>query len=178
MAIRQEGGKARDVEKGEVQGPAGGHVRDETRGQEKAAAEDSGKRSTRTSGKMPVETTTIDVIEEPVPTTARPQGGKAQPHREWIIAFGDTTSPACGHRRNRHCPKQNRHWAISAMPPDDQSRKAAGGIYTRSRHEALIYLTNGPVSDPSRYSDTLDTYSLFVRHRRRAYYARHTRLGR
>src|SRR5260370_41813863 len=50
QACAQEGDKARDVEKGEVQGPTSGHERDETRGQEKAAAEDSSKRSTKTSG--------------------------------------------------------------------------------------------------------------------------------
>src|SRR5258707_4706444 len=45
QACAQDGGKARDAEKSEVQDPARGHERDETSGQEKAPAGDSGKKT-------------------------------------------------------------------------------------------------------------------------------------
>jgi hypothetical protein len=47
QACSQDGGKARDAEKSEVQNPARGHERDETSGQEKKGpAGDSGKKTT------------------------------------------------------------------------------------------------------------------------------------
>src|SRR5260221_14145271 len=45
QACAQVGGKARDAEKSEVQGPARRHEREETRGREKAAAGPSGKKT-------------------------------------------------------------------------------------------------------------------------------------
>src|SRR6266404_2525034 len=45
QACAQVGGKARDAEKSEVQGPARRHEREETRGREKAAAGHSGKKT-------------------------------------------------------------------------------------------------------------------------------------
>src|SRR5258708_20165044 len=45
QACAQDGGKARDAEKSEVQNPARWHERDETSGQEKAPAGDSGKKT-------------------------------------------------------------------------------------------------------------------------------------
>src|SRR5258707_5122714 len=45
QACAQDGCKARDTEKSEVQGPACGHEREETRGQEKTCAGDSGKKA-------------------------------------------------------------------------------------------------------------------------------------
>jgi hypothetical protein len=47
----QEGGKARDAEKSKVQGPARGQWCSETRGQEKAATEDRGKKGTKKNAK-------------------------------------------------------------------------------------------------------------------------------
>ena len=82
QACAQEGRKAHDAETGKVQGPACGQWCSETRGQEKAATEDRGKKGTKKGTKkstkkstrkaprkvvVPVEDTIIDVIEEPVP---------------------------------------------------------------------------------------------------------------
>src|ERR1019366_2703763 len=46
----RQGKRQACAQEGKVQGPARGHEHDETRGQEKAAAEDSGKKCTKTSG--------------------------------------------------------------------------------------------------------------------------------
>jgi hypothetical protein len=64
--------KHRDTEKSEVQGPARGHEREETRGQETTGSGDSGKKAS--GGDMPVETTSIDVIEEPAPAVVAVTG--------------------------------------------------------------------------------------------------------
>jgi len=66
----QEGGKARDAERGKVQGPACGQWCSESRGQEKATTEDRGKKGTKKNAKTSGcagRDTVIDVIEEPVP---------------------------------------------------------------------------------------------------------------
>ena len=81
QACAQEGRKAHDAERGKVQGPACGQWCSETRGQEKAATEDRGKKGTKKSAKksakkregmvVPVEDTIIDVIDEPAPGVIR-----------------------------------------------------------------------------------------------------------
>src|SRR5215831_13171640 len=47
QARAQDGGKARDAEKGEVQGPARGYEREETFSQEEAATGDGGGKANR-----------------------------------------------------------------------------------------------------------------------------------
>src|SRR5208283_1777401 len=51
QACAQEGGKAHEAETGKVQGPACGRWCSETRGQEKAATEDRGKKGIKKSAK-------------------------------------------------------------------------------------------------------------------------------
>src|ERR1019366_6022539 len=51
QACAQGGGKARDAEEDKVQGPARGHEHGDPRGQEKASAEDRGKKCPKASGR-------------------------------------------------------------------------------------------------------------------------------